>query len=116
MRPDSSCTWRGLFVDVVRKRGDEWETPDAVENDDGGLSAPLMYASLVLGMVTVWKKDRNAAAQPAGEEAGGAGVLPGADALPDGEVSRERRPVWNDRVSRDKLGGRASGGDHVCCF
>lgn len=43
---------------AVRNRGDNWETPYAVENDDGGLSAPLMYASVVLGMMTVWRKDR----------------------------------------------------------
>lgn len=48
-----------VFVALqVRNRGDNWETPNAVKNDDGGLSAPLMYASLVLGMITVWKKDR----------------------------------------------------------
>jgi hypothetical protein len=42
------------FVTVSQGQ-DGAETSAAVENDDGGLSAPLVYGSLVIGMLTVWR-------------------------------------------------------------
>lgn len=73
----------------MRKRGDEWETPDAVENDDGGLSAPLMYASLVLGMITVWK-DMNVAIESFEGE--------GMGSMPSEETPVQRPAVWSEQV------------------
>lgn len=81
----------------MRKRGDDWETPDAVENDDGGLSAPLMYASLVLGMITVWK-DRSIGSQAVDAEGEGSGAV-----SPGARVDANRPPVWDDRVGADEL-------------
>lgn len=84
------CAYFSSIVgsNAVRKRGDEWETPNATENDDGGLSAPLMYASLVVGMITVWKKDRRIVEGAEGGEGG------------EGKVSAEEA-VWDDRVSEN---------------
>lgn len=89
----------------MRKRGDEWETPDAVENDDGGLSAPLMYASLVLGMITVWKKDRDLAM----ESFEGEGVGRDGGSVPAEQAPAKRLAVWSEKVRfsrmRKELGG-----------
>ena len=74
----------------MRKRGDEWETPDAVENDDGGLSAPLMYASLVLGMITVWKKDMNVVTESFEGE--------GMGSMSAEETPVQRPAVWSEQV------------------
>eukprot|EP00903_Cladosiphon_okamuranus_P006858 g6679.t1 len=43
-------------------RAEDWDNPGAAESSDGGLSAPIVYASLVLGMVTVFREETGAAA------------------------------------------------------
>lgn len=65
------------------------DSPDAVEGGHGDLSAPIMYSSLVLGMITVLKfGDDDVEIRPpsAGEIA----------APRDGE---EARVLWDERVS-----------------
>ena len=90
----------------MRKRGDEWETPDAVENDDGGLSAPLMYASMVMGMITVWKKDTSVNTADLGTDGE---VVYEDEMMPPGRPSAERpeiseKPaVWSERVRTKEL-------------
>lgn len=76
-----------------RKPGDEWETSDAVENDDGGLSAPLMYASVALGMITVWKRDGTNVA-----ESGTIGGQEDED-TDCAETKEKTMSMWDERVS-----------------
>lgn len=77
-----------LGLTPVRRRSDDWETPDAVVNDDGGLSAPLVYASLMLGMITVWKRNEKA---EIGGDATGAEQDTGGNAVPS-------KAEWSEQV------------------
>lgn len=91
------------------KRTESWDTPDAVERDDGSLCAPVMYASLVLGMIAVY---RGAADDGASEGVGSGGGLGDRDAG-TGQLSvrsgvaeggnKRAEALWNRRVS-DEVG------------
>lgn len=87
-------------------RTESWDTPDAVEGDDGSLSAPVMYASLVLGMITVFKSGAryDVAAEgkgdrvAVGEGEGGAGPVSIGERLSQGG-GEQAEAVWDQRVS-----------------
>lgn len=94
-------------------RAEDLDTPDAIEDEDGSLSAPVVYASLVLGMITVFKNASEehlsfeGRIKRGGVLAGGdGGVGPGPSVLDDvtsasdGESTAvASSAVWDERVS-----------------
>lgn len=78
---------------------ESWDTPDAVEGDDGSLSAPVMYASLVLGMITVFKSGATSdrTGEGAGRREGEAGPVSIGDGVAGGGSERGEG-VWDQRV------------------
>ncbi|KAG5190235.1 Two component sensor histidine kinase [Tribonema minus] len=60
------------FVSVSLS-ADGLETSAAVENTDGGLSAPLIYGSLVIGMLTVWRDTPPGGSGSGSGDGGGSG-------------------------------------------
>lgn len=65
------------------------DSPDAVEGGDGDLSAPIVYSSLLLGMITVFKNgngDGEARPPSARENAAPRDI-------------EEARVLWDERVS-----------------
>lgn len=91
---------RTFFVPVsvtpVQNMAGQLNPPKTVENDDGSLSAPIVYASVLMGMITVWGK-RNQAKQASGVEGSrDEPVWAGAKA------AASRRMSWDERVSARK--------------
>ncbi|CAM9240994.1 unnamed protein product, partial [Phaeothamnion confervicola] len=88
------------FISVRRLAG-QLETSAALEHEDGGLSAPLVYGSVVLGLITVWRERPPAAAAAAAAVAGpnaaemGAAADEGSGRVADD--SAEAQHVWSDR-------------------
>lgn len=94
-------------------RAEDWDTSDAVEQEDGSLSAPIVYASLVLGMITMFKstpeehvsfEERIQGGGVVKEGDRGVGsVLSVADdvtAAPEGKSAAvASAPAWAERVS-----------------
>lgn len=82
---------------AVQNMAGQMNPPKTVENDDGSLSAPIMYASVVMGMITVWGEKRNQAKQASrGEGSGDEPVLAGAEATTTSRMS------WDKRVRTGK--------------
>ncbi|CAM9637940.1 unnamed protein product [Ectocarpus fasciculatus] len=66
------------------------DSPDAVEGGDGDLSAPIMYSSLVLGMITVFKNGND----------DGEARPPSAGEISASRGSEEARVLWDERDKR----------------
>lgn len=89
---------------AVSNTADHFNSPTMMENDDGSLSAPIMYASVVMGMITMWAEKKSDAKQaPGGEGSEDEPVLAGAKA------ATKDRTAWDERVCRTRQ--RA---DHTC--
>lgn len=85
-------------------RAEDWDGPGATESNDGSLSAPIVYASLVLGMITVFRDDAETAASRGGGQVleegrgGEAGRVLPAGALPAEDGSAEPAAAWGEQV------------------
>lgn len=102
--PSSEVLPPETAAETTTIRAEDWDNPGAAESDDGGLSAPIVYASLVLGMITMFKSAGTAVSDSAwdvpekghGEESSGVSV----GALPaEGESEESPKAVWGERVS-----------------
>lgn len=103
----------------------DWENPDAAEegsnnDDNAGLSAPIVYASLVLGMITVFKDadGTDAAAVSGGEvlekgHSGAGRVSVGALPAEDEGAEPHAAAAWGERVSWVGVGVGAGGRECV---
>lgn len=105
-------------------RAEDWDNTAAAESSDGGLSAPIVYASLVLGMITVFRGGAGAAAAAAsggnGDSCGERHAEPegvAVDAIPAEDGGAEpAAAVWGERVSRGWMpAGWWAGGNAQLC-
>lgn len=84
-----------MSATAVYNTDDQFNFPRTLENEDGSLSAPIMYASVVMGMITMWAEKRNDAKQASGGEGSGdEPVSAGAGA----KVATKGRTAWDERV------------------
>lgn len=78
---------------AVYSTGDQTNYPRTVENDDGSLSAPIMYASVVMGIITMWPEKRNDAKQASDSEGSGDEPLSAGSKAPTKD-----RTAWDEQV------------------
>lgn len=83
-----------MSATAMYNTADDLNPPKTVENDDGSLSAPIMYASVVMGMITMWAERGNDAKQASGGEGSGDEVV-----LHGAKATRKDRTAWTERVS-----------------
>lgn len=96
-------------------RAEDWDDPGAAESSDGGLSAPVVYASLVLGMITVFREGAGAAAVSDLLEKGhGQAGRVSVEDYPGQDEGAKPMAVWGEQVSRGSGCGQAGGGMRQC--
>lgn len=89
---------------AVYNTADPFNSPTTMENDDGSLSAPIMYASVAMGMITMWAEKRSDAKQ-----------TPGGEGSEDDPVSAGAKATTGDRTAWDEqVRGIRRRANHIC--